>query len=146
MNTATIIPFWLGVPVAAAVMLFVAAHALSLGESDHPASRKRIRLASSVVMLLTVPLLTVAFCVLDPNVHPREWALSMLASICMVSFVLLLAGLDIINTMRLSMMARGQLRQELAEEAALAAAYGRERTPGDDGGSGHADGRSGDSA
>lgn len=113
MNTGAIIPLWLGVPVAAVLMLMVAAHALAVGESDHPASRKRIRQANAVMILLTLPLLTMGFCVLSPRSHPREWALVWMSSFALLGFVVLLAVADMLNTLRLLRTARARLRREL---------------------------------
>jgi len=112
-NTGPVIPLWLGIPVAAMLMLVVAAHALSLGESDHPASRKRIRQSNAVMILLAIPLLTCGFCVLDPQAHPREWALVWLACFALLGFVVLLAVADMLNTLRLGRAERGRARSSL---------------------------------
>ncbi len=113
MMSGAIIPLWLGVPVAGVLMLMVAAHALAIGESDHPASRKRIRQANAVMILLTIPLLTTGFCVLSPRDHPREWALVWLCSFAMLAFVVMLAVVDVLNTLRLLRNARANLRRQL---------------------------------
>lgn len=113
MISGAIIPLWLGLPVAAVLMLMVAAHALAVGESDHPASRKRIRQANAVMILLTVPLLTTGFCVLSARDQPREWALVWLSSFAMLGFVVMLAVVDVMNTLRLLRAARAKLRREL---------------------------------
>jgi len=113
MAPGTIIPLWLGLPVAGVLMLMVAAHALAVGESDHPASRKRIRQANAVMILLTIPLLTFGFCVLSPRDHPREWALVWLSSFALLGFVVMLALVDMLNTVRLLRSARTRLRRDL---------------------------------
>lgn len=113
MNTP-IIPLWVGLPVAGVLMLAVAAHAIAVSQSDQPASRKRIRAASAAMILLAIPLVTAGFCIVSAATHPREWTLIWLAAITLLGFVVLLAFLDIFNTLRLHASARRRLRRVIA--------------------------------
>ncbi|MFM9958553.1 MAG: hypothetical protein ACKVZJ_10785 [Phycisphaerales bacterium] len=110
---ASLAPLWIGLPVAGAMMLLVAAHALAIADTDHPPSRKRIRQANAVLILLTVPLITIGVCVLSPQQHPREWALVWMGTFGMIALVIGLAIADMLNTLRLLRAARARLRSEL---------------------------------
>lgn len=124
MNPGPVISAWFGVPIAAVLMLMVAAHALAMRDTDHPASRKRIRQANAVLILLTIPVLTAGFCLINPHTHAREWALIWGAAFAMLAFVVLLAIADMLNTVRLARDARRALRRELVSPEA-----GRFRDP-----------------
>lgn len=113
MILGALVPMWIGLPVAGFMMLLVAAHALALAETDHPASRKRIRQANAVLILLTIPLLTTGVCVLSPQQHPREWALVWMGVFALIALVVGLALADVLNTLRLLRSARAKLRAEL---------------------------------
>lgn len=124
---ATLVPLWAGLPIAGVMMLLVAAHALALGESDHPASRKRIRQANAVLILLAIPLITTGVCVLSPRQHPREWALVWMAAFGLIALVVALALADVLNTLRLLRSARARLRAELFSGARAQRAAGAPR-------------------
>lgn len=107
-------PAWLVLPAALLLMLAVAWHGRMLGRSDHPASRKRIRIANAAVMLVLLPLLATGLSLLSSERHPREWALVWLAVMGLVAVSVCLAITDALNTLRLLRAARRELRRALS--------------------------------
>lgn len=122
-----LIPMWIGLPLGVAMMLIVAAHAMVVAETTHPASRRRIRQANGGLMLVLIPLLTAGFSLIDPQREPRLWVLVWLAALPMLCFVVLFAGLDVLNTWRLMRLRRRRLRAEMAVLEALGRKMARER-------------------
>jgi hypothetical protein len=105
---------WLVVPLAGVTLVVVAAHVLALGAagSSMPPSRRRIRTASGMVMMFTIPLLAYAFSIADVS-EARHWTISWMLAAGMVTIVVFLAGLDMLNTGRLYLDERRKLREEL---------------------------------
>lgn len=106
-------PLWIGVPLGVAMMLLVAGHLMALSDSGQPASRRRIRQANGGLMLVLIPLLTAGFSIIDPRSDVRMWILVWLAAMPLLLFVLMFAGLDMVNTWRLTRARREALRAEL---------------------------------
>jgi hypothetical protein len=101
----------IALPLAAATMLFLAAHVIALGRSEQPLSRQRIRQANGLLGMLTVGLMSAGMCVFDPSRSPREWALSWIAVMMLVTLHVLLAMADAINSARLRRRAIRQFRE-----------------------------------
>jgi hypothetical protein len=118
---------WIGLPLGVVMMLVVAAHVTVIGETTNPASRRRIRQANGGLMLVLIPLLTAGFSLIDPQRDPRLWVLVWLAALPMLCFVVLFAGLDVLNTWRLLRRRRLKLQAELATLEALGRRALRER-------------------
>jgi hypothetical protein len=109
------LPWWLVVPAAALVMLMVAAHVLSIQHSDVPASRRRIRTANGLLMLVVVPLF--AYAVTVPHKQsPQAFALVWVAVMALIGMIIMLALLDILNNVRLQAHQRADASREAAEE------------------------------
>jgi len=115
---STIAPPWIALPLAAATMLLIAGYitALRLAPPDEvlPPSRKRIRLCSAWVAMLTVPVLACGFGVVPPS-SARTFMLLWTAGIGLVFLVLVLALLDLADTWRLRRRLIRQHREDLAE-------------------------------
>lgn len=111
---ATLVPLWVAAPVAGVLMFSVAAHAVAVGGSDHPASRKRIRQANGVLILLVIPLITAGVSVLDPTANPREWTLVWLSVFALLAVIVTLAVADVFNTLRLARNAKRAMRRGLS--------------------------------
>ncbi len=94
-------------------MLLVAGHAHATARANHPASRKRIRIANAAVMMVMLPLLACGFSLLDPHHRPREWTLVWFAALALLAVGIGLAILDAANTARLTLAARRRLRASL---------------------------------
>jgi hypothetical protein len=107
-------PAWLVLPAMLLLMLAVAWHGRALGRSDHPSSRKRIRLVNAALMLVLLPLMAAGLSLLSSERHPREWALVWLAVMGLVTLSVCLAIVDAFNTLRLLRAARRELRLSLA--------------------------------
>lgn len=116
---AGLAPAWAVLPVAMLTLLVVAAHVLLLVRADMPPSRRRIRAASGVLMMATLPVAVYALVFADPVIQQREFVLSWMLTTAMVLLVLLLAIVDIVNTWRLKRVEAGHLRRLLREARAL---------------------------
>lgn len=120
--TGVLAPGWIVLPAAALLMFAVAGHTMAISQSRHPASRKRIRQANGGIMLVTIPLLATGLSLLDPVRHAREWALVWMASVALLGFVILLALLDVANTVRLARRAARKLSRSWLSDHAPSAA------------------------
>jgi len=109
----TLIPVWICVPIAAAMMICLALHARAIARGNHPASRKRIRLANAAVMLVNTPLLAAGFSLINSSTAPRAWLLVWIAAMVLLAFSIGLALLDMLNTVRLARRAARELTQSL---------------------------------
>lgn len=115
MNSVPPIPPVIAIPLAIIGMIVVAAHAQALARAPGiPESRRRIRLANSVLMLVTIPLLTSGFSLISATSRPRLWVMVWMLSTLLVGMILILAVLDTLNTVRLSRRRRQALREELS--------------------------------
>lgn len=97
-------------PLAAATIVFLAAHVIGLARSEQPVSRRRIRQANGFLGILTVGAMGAGMCAFTPDRTPREWALTWIAVMMLVVMHVLLAMADAINTARLRRRALRQLR------------------------------------
>ncbi len=112
LGQATVLPPWMTIAVAAVVMLFIAAHLLSLQNADMPASRRRIRTANDFLLLIVTPL--IAYGVNAPHLqNPRAFALGWLGVMALLVMIVLLALLDILNNVRLHAVQRSELGGQL---------------------------------
>ncbi len=122
-SPSPLVPAWVAVPLGALTLIMLAAHMRALAVADMPESRRRIRTANGWVMLLATPVTAYAFGVATPA-DPRLFLLSWLAVAGLLAIVLLLAAIDIMNTGRLSLDARQELRRDLHD---LGRDLGRDR-------------------
>ncbi len=119
-----VLPWWLVVPVTAIVMITVAAHVLAIQAVEMPASRRRIRTANGMLMLVTVPLLAYSVSVASPA-NPRGFVVVWVLVMALVAMIVFLAFLDMANTMRISSRERAELGRETAQALAREAAARR---------------------
>lgn len=89
---------WVVLPIAAFALLIVSAHALAVSRSDMPPSRRRVRLASAMLMLLMIPVGAFALGIADPTNNQRAFVLAWMLVTGLVAMLLMLAGLDMANT------------------------------------------------
>ncbi|MBL8991664.1 MAG: hypothetical protein JNJ48_08820 [Phycisphaerae bacterium] len=99
---------WVAVPVVSVAMLLVAAHVLAIQRVPMPSSRRRIRTANGLLMLVALPLLAYAVSVVPPA-DKRPFVLAWMSVMILVSMVLGLALVDIANNIRLFARARAEL-------------------------------------
>lgn len=119
---------WIVLPVVAAVMLFVAWHIVALHDAPMPPSRRRIRTASGLVMLLVAPLLAYALGVLT-TANPRTFVMVWLLIVGLLGVIIALAGLDVVNTARLHLRLKRSARRQLADDALDLARQRRQGIP-----------------
>lgn len=99
------------VPLASLAVLVIAAHLTALhGDRSVPLSRKRLRTANGVVMLVTAVVLVYAFAWAPPSDAAR-FALAWAASVMLLTAVLALSALDIINNLRLARLHRRRMQR-----------------------------------
>ena len=112
MITGTLIPWWIGVPMGALMMLMVAGHALSLRSAKIPASRRRIRQANAGLIVVLVPLLTAGTSLINASAQPMLWVQVWIAAMLLLMAVIGFAVLDMVNTARLARSRRDELAHE----------------------------------
>ena len=136
--SGALVPYWFSIPLGLAAMLITAAHLIAMRSPSlrMPASRRRIRSVNGGIMLALCPLLVVAFSFTsraEPVMFLRVWT----AATGLLAIVVVLAGVDMLNSARLGREAireaRAEFRRELArargEIAAARAASSDERGP-----------------
>lgn len=94
-------PTWLVMPLALVVMLLLIVHVRLLRREAMPASRKRIRMANGVLMMVGTPLIAYAMGVVTPA-QARLFPFAWVAVAGVVVVVLFLAVMDMLNTWRLA--------------------------------------------
>ncbi|MCE2966123.1 MAG: hypothetical protein ACK55O_03850 [Phycisphaerales bacterium] len=126
LSGAPLVPAWIGIPLAGIVMLLASAHVVMLQSVDVPPSRRRIRTASGLIILVLAPLLCYAMCIAS-TANARQFVLVWMAVLGLLFIVLMLAIMDMFNNVRI---AREQMKQGLslsARAAAEALARARDR-------------------
>ena len=103
-------PATIAVPLGVVLMLMVAGQLVVLSRTQQPASRRRIRRVNGGLMLVTIPVLTTGFSLVDPDRAPAVWSLVWLGAMFLLAFVVLFALLDALNTVRLARRRRAALR------------------------------------
>jgi len=108
---------WGVYPAGMAVLVVLALHVASLGRSTMPASRRRIRTANGILMMLAVPVLSFALAGVAPAdriVFVVAWTLVA----AMVVLMGLMAVADTVNTLILAREERARLRASIARTRA----------------------------
>ncbi len=93
-------PRWVVLPMAAMTLVILAAHVMAIRVAPMPDSRRRIRTANGVVMMLLVTVLAYAIGVATPAL-PGGFTLGWLAAVGLLVVVMGLSLLDMLNTFRL---------------------------------------------
>lgn len=101
-----LMPAWIVLPLAMIAMLVLASYHEALRAADIPESRRRIRIANTMVMLVAVPLAAYSFAIASPD-EPRVFVLVWTSVLALLLATVLLAMLDVLNSLRLH---RGDLR------------------------------------
>lgn len=112
-----LLPPWIALPAAGLVMLFIAGHVLAQHRADVPPSRRRIRVASGVLMMITAGLLGYGFGVVTPA-QPGMFALTWMAILGLLVIIVGVAAMDVVNNLRLHAHARRELRRAMARPLA----------------------------
>lgn len=102
-ESSTIAPAWLVLPMAGVSLLAVLVHLSMLHSAEvagsMPLSRHRLRTAGGVVTLMTIPVLAYSFGVVTPA-DPRAFTMAWSASMGLLGMLVVIAGLDALNSMR----------------------------------------------
>lgn len=114
-SNVPIAPRWLVFPLAGFTLIVVLAHLAAVLRAPMPSSRRRIRLANSMVMLTLVPLMTCAFGIATPS-GTRTFLMAWLGVVGLLGIMVLLAILDSANTARLHVQDRAALRARFREQ------------------------------
>jgi tetraacyldisaccharide 4'-kinase len=124
-----LMPVWIALPATLIVLVAIAWHARRVLASDHPPSRKRIRLANAALMMLLFPLLAAGLSLINPDARPGTWALVWTAIMALVAVSVTLAIVDALNTVRLLRRARAELASSLRAPVAQGAEQKGRRAP-----------------
>ncbi|PCI09937.1 hypothetical protein COB72_04890 [bacterium] len=121
MPSDPIAPIWLVLPLALIALVVQAGYLIALKELPKgmmPASRKRIRTASSWMSMFVIPLSAYGFGIAtmdDPGLFTIVWMMV----IGLIAGILMLAGLDAVNTLRLHRRAKQGLKAEYRQSLRL---------------------------
>jgi peptidoglycan/LPS O-acetylase OafA/YrhL len=108
-----LLPPWIALPAAGFAMLFIAGHVLVMYRADIPPSRRRIRVAAGLLMMVVAGLLGYGFGVVTPA-QSAMFVLTWLAIVGMLVIVVTVAMIDVINNLRLHAEDRRALRRAMA--------------------------------
>ena len=109
--TGGVLPLWVLVPPAAIMMLVLAGYIQALRESDVPESRRKIRTASSLVMIVLQPLLVYLFGIGGAH-QPRPFVFTAALVLGLVALLVILAIMDAINNTKIAAQQRAKYRTE----------------------------------
>ncbi len=135
---------WLVLPIAAVALIVTAGHLQAMWEAGRrglvPSSRVRIRTANGFAMMLTTCLAAYGFGIVTPE-RAGMFVLAWSAVAGLIGIVVMLAVIDVLNTMRLTWEtdreARRVLRDRVARELGEIGQGGAGlRLPHDDAGEG----------
>lgn len=115
-----ILPIWVVAPVGALTLLVLAGHLLAIWNAPIDPRRRRIRVASSSLLMLMVPLFCYGLSGAAPS-RSREFVLVWLLVVVLLLFVILLAMADMLNSLRLHRAHARALRKSLAAPVAAKA-------------------------
>lgn len=106
------LPLWFTVPLAAASVLLIAHQDRAIRRADMPESRRRIRRAGGLLLILLPVLIAYALSVATPR-EPLGFVLSWSAVVGLLLLLVTVALADVVNTLRLLRAERRELRREL---------------------------------
>lgn len=110
-----IVPIWVSAPLAMITLVTVAAHLLAMRGANMPESRRRIRTANGWLILVTVPVLVIAFSVVSRS-QPRQFVLIWVVAMALVCFTILMAVVDMVNNLRLARIQRQRLSRTMGAQ------------------------------
>ncbi len=131
-DPSPIAPVWLTAPLGAFGLLVIGSHLIGLQHAAMEPRRRRLRTATTILLMLATPLLVYAASIARPS-DPRTFVLSWVLVAAIMVMVLLLAIVDIAHTTTMHRAELRELRQRLAEsrakELAALASGGRDDAP-----------------
>ena len=111
-TSSPMLPLWVVAPIGILTLLVLAGHFLAIRTSVVDARRRRIRAASSGLLMLTVPIFCYGLTGTSPA-RSREFVLVWLMIAVLLLFVIMLALTDLIHTMQLHRAHLRELRQSI---------------------------------
>ena len=121
MDSSPIAPIWLVLPLALLALIVQAGYLIALRELPKgkiPPSRRRIRTATGWMSMFAIPLTAYGFGIATME-DPSTFAIVWMVVIGLIAAILMLSGLDAINTMRLRRVAQQQLEKEYRTALAM---------------------------
>jgi hypothetical protein len=118
LSTEPLAPLWFVAPVTVATFFIVGAHLLSISSARMPASRRRIRIANSLLIMGSLPLLAYAMAIVPPA-DGRPFILCWMILAALVTLVMILAWIDVANNLRLARLERTSLIKETRTQLQL---------------------------
>ncbi|MFZ4573820.1 MAG: hypothetical protein ACOYN0_05445 [Phycisphaerales bacterium] len=109
-----IAPAWAMVPVGFVALVVIGLHVLHLMRSDMPPSRRRIRIATGLLMMFTCPLFVAAMSLIDPGTQQKLFAMTGILTMSLVTLVFGLACFDMLNNVRLYRAEQREIRRAAA--------------------------------
>ena len=109
---APLLPLWVVVPAAVISLLAVGGHLSALRVADVPESRRRIRTVNGWLMAALIPVAVYAFAVVTPAERNR-FVFVFAVVVALLTIVVVLAGVDAMNNLRLYRTERDELRAEV---------------------------------
>lgn len=126
-SSSAFLPVWVVAPLGFLTLLVLAGHLISVKNTVADARRRRIRMATSGLLMLVVPILCYGLSGATPA-RSREFVLVWLLVACLVMFVILLALADMLHSLSLHRAQLRELRRSLGRPSSSAHA-----TPSPDG-------------
>lgn len=117
------LPWALTVPIAAVLALAILWYWTSLGKPNVPPSRRRIRRASMLVLLVSLPVSVQALSFISHQSNPSQFVIIWSMLLLLLLLLVITAIADVVNTMN---MHREQQIKEMAKAAADMLAKARE--------------------
>ena len=100
--------------IAAIVLGWIIWYWIRLGRLEVPASRRTLRRATLILIAVLLPIIVAALSFLDPAQHQRPYIMTWIGAMLVIAILVIVAGLDAVNTMRL---VQQQTHEELREAA-----------------------------
>ena len=110
-----VLPPWLVLPIALVMMVFVSMHMSRISQGADPESRIRIRVANGWIMLFALAFTAAGFCLVSPDGNPRLFFIVWAISLVLIATTIMLAMVDIFNTLRLVRRVSIRLQSHIAE-------------------------------
>lgn len=117
------IPWALTIPIAAVLAFAILWYWIALDNQNVPGSRRRIRRASMVVMLVSLPVFVRALSFISHQSNPSQFVIIWSMLLVLLLLLVITAFADVVNTMN---MHREQQIKEMAKAAADMLAKARE--------------------
>lgn len=102
------------IAIAMLVLGWIIWYWIRLGRPHVPRSRRTLRRISLALMIILIPLLVAALSFLDPAQHQRPYIMTWTGAMVVIAILVIVAGLDAMNTMRI---VQQQTHEELREAA-----------------------------